>query len=269
MVRNISAERYYAETRIRMLDHEVGDYYVGNLNRNRLEAYEPPVSEFLLRCAGLFDGEPWCFLDVGAYTGIYSLAIAAASASVRCHAYEPVPKICEVLRSNIALNSKLDSRISAHPVGVSSIPGEVVIHETINDQGYLSTSSSMNAPPTATGRSYAVPVVSIDAEAFDARIRLMKIDVEGYESDVFAGAKVTIARDRPVIAFEVLDAAKGIGFDTLARELDYRYVAFVGDSFQISPTFVAGTSTNYVFCPADDELLVFSVLHDMKLRFLR
>lgn len=269
MARDINVERYYVATRIRMLDQEVGDYYVGRLTRNRLEDYEPPISEFCLRCAGLFDGDPWCFLDVGANSGIYSLGIAAASPSVHCHAYEPVPRVCEALQSNIALNPELASRITVHPVGVSSVSGEVVIHETVNEYGFLSTSSSMAAPAAAVGRSYPVPVVSIDAEAYDARVRLMKVDVEGYEHDVFAGAKSTILRDRPVIVFEVLDSSKGSEFDALARELNYRYVMFIGDSFQISLSFVAGTTTNYVFCPAEEELFVFSVLHDMGLRLRR
>ena len=93
----------------------------------------------------------------------------------------------------------------------------------------------MAASAATVGLAYPVSVVSIDAEAYDARVRLMKVDVEGYEHDVFAGAKSTILRDRPVIVFEVLNSSKGSAFDALAHELNYRYVIFIGESFPDIP----------------------------------
>jgi hypothetical protein len=50
----------------------------------------------------------------------------------------------------------------------------------------------------------------------DARIGLIKIDVEHYEVDVLLGAANTIAKDKPLILVETLNAE---AYDTVAMML--------------------------------------------------
>jgi hypothetical protein len=44
-----------------------------------------------------------------------------------------------------------------------------------------------------------------------ARISVIKIDVEGYERDVLAGAVKILSRDRPIVFFEFADWAEDRG----------------------------------------------------------
>jgi len=83
-----------------------------------------------------------------------------------------------------------------------------------------------------------VPVVVGDAfiaGKHERPINFIKVDVEGHEMPVLRGLRGTIARDRPVVMFEVPKALR-LGQDgglTSAYALfpdDYRFVAFGGQS---------------------------------------
>src|SRR4051812_29230006 len=78
MPRKLTTTRYYAQSTFEMLEQEVSDFYVAQLPSGRIEEYEPPISEFIMRAACLHRAQPWCFLDVGANTGIYALGVTAA-----------------------------------------------------------------------------------------------------------------------------------------------------------------------------------------------
>ena len=66
------------------------------------------------------------------------------------------------------------------------------------------------------------PLTTIDKFAFE-RVDMIKIDVEGMELDVLAGARETIARCRPVIYLDVIKTDQG----ALGRWLaEAGYIAF-------------------------------------------
>lgn len=77
------------------------------------------------------------------------------------------------------------------------------------------------------GRSY--PVISLDAMQLDC-CDLIYLDVEGYESNAIYGARETIARFRPVIAFEDKGLSERYGVsqgatETIVESAGYRVVA--------------------------------------------
>jgi hypothetical protein len=55
------------------------------------------------------------------------------------------------------------------------------------------------------------------------RIGLLKIDVEGFEDKVLAGAKKIIAEDKPTIFFECLDDAAGERVYNLLSSFGYKF----------------------------------------------
>jgi hypothetical protein len=87
------------------------------------------------------------------------------------------------------------------------------------------------------GSSGGVPMTTLDA-ATDAlgltRVALLKIDVEGAELDVLAGAGRVIARDRPVLCIEVHTARNLRGALSRLRAGGYCIVDCLG----YSPTYV-------------------------------
>src|SRR5206468_3441178 len=85
-------------------------------------------------------------------------------------------------------------------------PGAVRVPDTSRPRTKNSVLSATNGQPCVE-----VPLVSLDdfRPRWGARrIGLLKIDVEGYESEVFAGARALLRKDRPrLIMFESLGGA--------------------------------------------------------------
>lgn len=146
------------------------------------------------------------FVDVGANVGSYTvLACAAAGADGAC--FEPVPGTYERLRENIRLND-LEHRVRCANVGVGK------------ERGVVAFSSDMDAGNRvlADGEARAgridVQVDTLDALLEGRQPSLMKIDVEGYETAVIAGADETLASPslRAVI-MEINGSGEKFGFD--------------------------------------------------------
>lgn len=261
MAKTIRATRHIT-VEFRMLSEEIKDFYVQGLLHDRMKNYEPPVTEIILRLAGTFPETPWCFVDVGANTGIYTLAVAACHPSVCCHAYEPAPSIADVLHRNIDLNPHLKGRIWRHVVGLSSRAGTGNFHETINDHGFISTSSSLHAPGHLSYSEYPVELQKLDDQSFAHPVRLLKIDVEGHERDVLEGGRELVLKDRPVVIFEVLESKRGSHFDDFAESLNYKFISLHGNTFTCTPKFTPGDQFNYILCPSEQVTHVRAILYD-------
>jgi FkbM family methyltransferase len=133
-------------------------------------------------------------LDVGANIGTVALALARrVGPSGRVYAFEPQRIVFQLLCANVGINAI--SNIDARWLAVGAAAGQTHIP-------ILDPEAPANFGEVATATSgEAVTVAAID----DLRLEhcsLIKIDVEGMESEVLRGAEQTIARHRPSIYFE-------------------------------------------------------------------
>lgn len=168
-------------------------------------------------------------IDVGANTGFYALLAACASRLVRVLAFEPYRTVFEVLERNIAAN-RTHGRIEAIPLALSSRTGEATLYIPTQEHGLMETSSSLEQGFKAV-HSEALAIRTVTLDDFLAGhplgrepVTLIKVDVEGHEAEVLAGARRTIARWRPVLFVEVLplaDAAAMTRFLTEENYVDY------------------------------------------------
>ncbi len=83
-------------------------------------------------------------------------------------------------------------------------------------------------------------LLPLDEVPFRQRVQFIKIDVEGMEEAVLAGAAKLIARDRPLIYFEVLEIARLATARKLLTDLGYelRWLqsqAFNPRNFRLNP----------------------------------
>jgi FkbM family methyltransferase len=144
-------------------------------------------------------------LDIGANIGLTALVLAALAPRGRVLAAEPSPRTVEALRETLRLNGIAD-RVEVLPLAVGAGPGEAAFHaDAAHSAGSKLVDAGTMDHATLAAPPVAVPVTTLDALVERAglpRIDLVKVDVEGFESDVLDGAAATIARHRPAFILE-------------------------------------------------------------------
>lgn len=127
------------------------------------------------------------FLDVGANIGSYTI-LASGAAGARSIAVEPVPATFAHLRTNIALNG-LEGRVRSWQGGLADKAGSLTFTSGLDTVNHV-----LAAGEQAAG--VEVPVMTLDELLGGEAPTLIKIDVEGYERPVLAGAQRTLADPR-------------------------------------------------------------------------
>jgi FkbM family methyltransferase len=157
--------------------------------------------------------------DVGAHVGRFSVFVDRLLSGGQVHAFEPVPQTFALMEENLALNHV--RRVIAHNCAIGDRTAAVEMH--LFDPLYSAWNTlgrpTMLAPtgqrlrPT---RSVSVPCDTIDhiclARGIE-RIDLLKVDVEGFEKNVFAGARRMLGEGRVgAVCFEISqEPLKGAG----------------------------------------------------------
>ncbi|MCX7631428.1 MAG: FkbM family methyltransferase [Geminicoccaceae bacterium] len=113
--------------------------------------------------------------------------LAAKIARARVVAVEPVPEAVRRLSANVALNGVID-RVVVHRVAVSDREGTVRLATEFD------TMNRILAENEAGG--IEVPCTTLDRLFAGEPPLLVKIDVEGHEDSVFAGARGSLASGR-------------------------------------------------------------------------
>src|SRR5205823_2042071 len=117
------------------------------------------------------------FGDVGANVGVYCV-LASGVRGAKSVAMEPVVTTIEALRLNIAIN-ELGGLVDILEIGVGAEPGELDF--SINEE------ASNHVVQDGTG--CRVPVLPLDEVFAERTPILVKIDVEGFETNVIKGAQ--------------------------------------------------------------------------------
>ncbi len=134
------------------------------------------------------------FLDLGANIGSFTI-LAAGAVGADVIAVEPIPSTFSTLELNVRLND-LESFVDAHCAGVSDKPGVLKFTVGLDTINHVATESELSD-------AIEVPVTTVD-EICDGRPAVaMKIDVEGYENFVLAGASKTL--DDPALLAVVME----------------------------------------------------------------
>jgi FkbM family methyltransferase len=154
-------------------------------------------------------------VDVGANIGLCTLAASRAVRDEgRVIALEPHPRIFSYLRENVALNHA--GNVSMHNLALGDREGTLVLSDLrADDQNFVAR--GRDGIEIAVRRLDQLPLP-------DARIALVKIDVEGYERFVLEGAAATLSRTQ-CVHFESWDqhfARYGYGSADVVRLLSRR-----------------------------------------------
>jgi FkbM family methyltransferase len=137
-------------------------------------------------------------LDIGAYTGLFSILAAKCGCAVT--AIEPMPKHVERCRENFGINGVKAELITA---AASDCSGKTVIKFNPKVPGLTSGASLIRPSGGRESRPIDVAAIAVD-DLHLSDVVAMKIDVERGEPVVLAGARETIGRYKPAIVIEVL-----------------------------------------------------------------
>jgi FkbM family methyltransferase len=170
------------------------------LRRTGLSGYEVAAQATLLTVMQRAPRGAVMF-DVGAHIGLYPamLALVYRSRGYRIVAFEPTPSTAEICRS-IRDGNRLDFELVESAVSAAPGTADLFLSDTWD------TSNSLNAGHRNGTQTVTVPVTTLDLFSSEHALDpyLVKIDVETYEPQVFAGALSMIERARPWIACELL-----------------------------------------------------------------
>lgn len=135
-------------------------------------------------------------VEAGANIGAHTLAIARRVAPGMVHAFEPQQRVFQALCANLANNDV--TNVAAYPLALGAEPGWAVIPDVDYSTAWNPGAVGLQEEDAA---GFRTQVTTIDALEL-AACHLLKVDVEGLELAVLAGAAKTIGRCRPIVYVE-------------------------------------------------------------------
>lgn len=177
-----------------------------------------------------------CFVDVGAYSGLFALAAARVNPDITAYAYEIVGENYLLLQENILRNDLAD-RVIPRLVAIGPQTGEMRTPFAIGFSALTSSvaldwdfETGLRIPVRRLDDLFPSPggpspdALSLAGPSLDGPV-VMKIDVEGFEMEVFDGAEGFLTTHKPDIVCEVLRRARRVPeMMQLLTALGYRWL---------------------------------------------
>lgn len=154
-------------------------------------------------------GQTTVLIDIGTNSGVHLLSAAPFCDSV--HGFEPWKKVYDIAQVNITANHL--NHVTMHPFGLSDTDEDLPFLEPVGAN--LGVGAFVKGTAEEQARIQHLAAKGL-ADAVTLRVRngdavmtaesvvptLVKIDTEGFEKNVLAGLRATIAAARPVVIFE-------------------------------------------------------------------
>lgn len=217
----------------------------------------PEYDDMLFLTRVLRPGET--FVDVGANVGMYSLLAASIVGDGTVLAIEPDPRAAARLAANARLN--LFERIAVRQVAAGASIGRATLTADLDVMNHIV--EGVREPTTVSRGSRGVELTTLDAEtASYPAVSVVKVDAEGFETQVLMGARRLLSRPRPPAWIVEVN-----GFGSRYGESDaaitgafaasgyrpFRYAAADNRLIEVDPAVPAG-GPNLIFSRDPDDL---------------
>jgi FkbM family methyltransferase len=176
------------------------------------------------------------FLDVGAYTGIYTLIAKKSNSSSFVWCFEPNPSAIKILESNIFLNKF--NNVEIIQAALSDIDGFGILNTPKNLQKGHSSASLNNNFSDLNIVSLNINVLRLDSLVFK-KADVIKVDIEDSEINFIKGAKETLLKFSPILFIECLNRKRLSNTRKALAAVNYTHYIKIGNNF--------GDERNYCF----------------------
>lgn len=138
-------------------------------------------------------------VDIGCHKGEVLELMLKYAPQGQHFGFEPIP----VLYQDLVRHFAQYGNCHFYQIGLSDTPGEASFNYVVSNPAYSGFLKRKYDKPHEEDTSIRVRKARLDQTLpADARIGLIKIDVEGAELEVLRGATYILRRDQPVIIFE-------------------------------------------------------------------
>jgi FkbM family methyltransferase len=155
---------------------------------------------------------PGVYIDVGGYVGTHALFFAACCPAERVVTFEPRSQCHQLLRRNIEAND-LGGKVELHTIGLADREESVTVRLDHRDETFVCR--------------------PLD-DVVRGPVSVMKLDVEGMEPRVLAGAQRILRESRPLIFAEANTDAERKAVEAVLAPFGYR---LTGRAFNETPTY--------------------------------
>lgn len=145
------------------------------------------------------------FIDIGANVGAYTI-LASSEINAKTIAIEPVPSTFKNLMDNILINN-IQEKVNALNIGLGSKNGKLKFTKSFDSVNHVATENETDT-------------IEVDIDTLDTILLkeqcpiLLKIDVEGFETEVIKGADTTLLnKSLKAIIIELNGSGQRYGYD--------------------------------------------------------
>ena len=210
--------------------------------------FSTPNTFTLWRVQTIYDKEPWTLewvatiqpgeilLDCGANVGMYTIW-AAMTREARVYAFEPESQNYAILNRNILLNG-LSGRVTAYCMGLSDASGLSKLHMADLRAGgschSVGEALDFKLEPLTTVFEQGCVAARLDDLVRDGALPVpnhIKIDVDGFEPRVIAGARATLGD--PTVKSLLIETNQNLD-EHMAMVDELKTLGFRYDSAQVA-----------------------------------
>lgn len=147
-------------------------------------------------------------IEIGANIGYFALSEARTLGErAEIHAFEPDARTLPLLHENVSRNGYGD-RVRVIPAAVGPEPGRATLRRSSHSNRNVLAPDGGNYAEalSLTGETRMVDVWSVDAYCRDQgvapeEVNVVRMDVEGYETDILRGMRSILEADGPLVLF--------------------------------------------------------------------
>lgn len=181
-------------------------------------------------------------IDVGGNLGFFTLILSELVGTTgKVYTFEPSPEIFERLNRTILINNL--NNVESFMVGFGEEEGNTELYYNPSQSGLTSIVQKISSGTTLE----EIKLTTLDkfSRKINKRISFIKIDTEGYESQVLLGGTSVLSKDKPTICIELsgqyIESSRAAL--KILKKFDYTGNGFHIDLREIPP------GTNFIFKP--------------------